>query len=335
MKLCVSVPLCQGLLLLTSTLHAAVTGTVINATTGKPQAGATVALNKLAQANGIELIDQAKSDADGKFTIATNPTGGPHLIRTAFDGVTYNHMLPPGSPTTGLTLQVYTATKTPGDAKVTKHMVLFEPAGGQLAINETLLLSNTGKTAWNDASGGGTVQFFLPPGAGGKADVKATAPGGLPIGAAIVKTSKPDVYAVDFPIKPGDSRIDISYTTPYTIGEPFAGKVPSKDDNTYLIAPNGITLAGEGLNDLGSEPRTKAHIFGLAASAYKITLTGEQIATAEEAQAEQAEDSGPQIQQIMPRVYRQAVPILAIALGILALGFVLLYRSSDEQRGRR
>jgi len=321
------------LLLTAAAAHAAVTGTVINATTGKPQPGATVALNKLGQQNGIELIEQAKSDAQGNFTINQTPQG-PHLIRTAFDGVTYNHMLPPGRPTTGITIEVYNASKTPGDAKVTKHMILFEPAGGQMTVNETLLVANTGKTAWNDASGGGTVQFFLPAGAGGKAEVKATAPGGMPIGAAVAKTSKPDVYAVDFPIKPGDSRIDITYITTYTIGEPFAGKVPSKDENTYLIAPNGITLAGDGLNDLGSEPRTKAHIFGLAGNAYKITLSGEQVVTAEDA-AESEESSGPQIQQIMPRVNRQAAPILAIALGILALGFILLYRSNDEQRGRR
>src|SRR4051794_36194665 len=323
-----------ALILFAASAQAAVTGVVINASTGQPQPGATVALNKLATQTGIELIDQAKSDAQGRFTINQTPQG-PHLIRTAFDGVTYNHMLPPGSPTTDIRLEVYNASKNPGDAKVSKHMILFEPAQGNMSVNETMLLPNTGKTAWNDPSGGGTVQFFLPAGAAGKADVKATAPGGMPIGVGVVKTAKPDIYAIDFPIKPGESRIDITYSTPYTTGQPYAGKVPSKDENTYLIAPNGITLAGDGLNDLGAEPRTQAHIFGLTSNSYTITLTGEQVVTAEEAQAEQPEDSGPQIQQIMPRVNRQAVPILAIALGILALGFVLLYRSNDEQRGRR
>ena len=330
MKLCVSVALCP---MLAVSLHAAVTGTVINATTGKPQAGATVALNKLGQQNGIELIDQAKSDAQGRFTI-NQTVQGPHLIRTAFDGVTYNHMLRPGLPTTDIKLEVFNATKDPGAAKVTKHMILFEPGPGSMTVTETLLLSNTGKTAWNDATGGGTVQFFLPPGAGGKAEVQGTAPGGLPIGVGVVKTAKPDIYAIDFPVKPGDSRVDISYATPYKIGEPYAGKVPSKDDNTYLIAPNGITLTGEGLNDLGAEPRTQAHIFGLAANTYKITLAGQQIATEAPAQPEE-EASGPQIQQIMPRINSQAIPILGIALGILALGFMLLYRSHDEQRSRR
>ena len=106
---------------------AAVTGTVTNQSTGKPQAGATVALYKLGTQIGLELIDQAKSDAQGNFTINQTPQG-PHLIRTAFDGVTYNHMLPPGRPTTGIPIEVYNASKQPGEAKVAKHMILFEPS---------------------------------------------------------------------------------------------------------------------------------------------------------------------------------------------------------------
>ena len=43
--------------------------------------------------------------------------------------------------------------------------------------------------------------------------------------------------------------------------------------------------------------------------------------------ADASESSGPQIEQIMPRLYTQVVPILGIALGILALGFALLYRA--------
>ncbi len=315
---------------------AAVTGTVINRSTGAPQSGATVALNKLGQ-NGIELVDQAKSDSQGKFTI-DRPTPGPHVLRTAYDGVTYNHMLPPGSPTTGLTIDVYTSSKTAGDARVSKHMVLFEPANGQMQVSETFLFANTGKTAWNNPDQG-TLHFFLPAGAGGKAQVQATAPGGMPIGAAVVKTAKPDVFAVDFPIKPGETRFDITYTTPYNSGEPFAGKVVSKDENTYLIAPNGVTMTGDGLNDLGAEPRTQAHIYGLQGDSYKITLTGAEAAPpGAPDSAEQPDSGGPQIEQIMPRVNNQTKLILGLALGILTLGFALLYRNNPKESndsGRR
>src|ERR1035438_5385791 len=90
--------------------------------------------------NGIELIDQAKSDAQGHFTINQEVSGPPHLLRTAFDGVTYNHMLPPGSPTTDLTLEVYNSSKQPGAAKVSKHMLFFEPSPtGQMTVQETYI----------------------------------------------------------------------------------------------------------------------------------------------------------------------------------------------------
>src|SRR5947209_504891 len=213
------------LLLIAATCSAAVTGTVINRTTGQPQPGATVGLNKLGQ-GGIELIDQAKSDAQGKFTI-NQEVQGPHLIRTVYQGVSYNHMLPPGSPTTNITVDVYNVSKDPGEAKIAKHMLLFEPSTGQVAVNETYLVTNTGKTAWN--SDAGTVRFFLPPGANGQAQVQATAPGGMPIGAGSLKTSKPHVYAIDFALKPGETRLDVNYTSPYTAGEHFAGKTPRQD----------------------------------------------------------------------------------------------------------
>lgn len=310
---------------------AAVTGTVINRSTGQPQAGATVALNKLGQQNGIEMVDQAKSDAQGKFTI-NQEVRGPHLLRTAFDGVTYNHMLPPGSPTTDVTLDVYNASKQPGSAKVSKHMLLFEPSNGQMVVNESFIFANDGKTAWNDPDKG-TLQFYAPK-VTGKVQATATAPGGMPIGAPVNKTAKPDVYAVDFAVKPGETRFDLTYTVPYTTGAPYEGKVVTKDDNTYLIVPNGITLTGENLSDLGTEPRTQAHIFGLSGSSYKIQLTGTEAAPPAAANADQQESSGPQIEQIMPRVFNQAPLILALALGILALGFVLLYRASPESAAK-
>ena len=308
----------------------AVTGTVINQSTGKPQAGATVGLNKLGQ-NGIELIDQAKSDAQGKFTINQEIAGPPHLIRTVYEGVSYNHMLPPGSPTTNLTISVFNASKEPGDAKITKHMLLFEPNGGQLNVNETFLFTNNGKSAWNDPDRG-TLHFFLPP-AAGKAQINATAPGGMPIPVGVMKTAKADVAGVDFAIKPGDTRFDITYALPYTTGAPYEGKIVTKDDNTYLIAPNGITMAGDGLNDLGTEPRTQAHIFGFSGGAYKVTFTGTEAAppAASDSGDQQSESSGPQIEAIMPRIYGKAPLLLALAFAILAIGFAMLYRTPTKE----
>ena len=337
----VSLCLCGGILLLAATASAAVTGTVVNKTTGKPQPGATVALNKLGQQLGIEMIDQAKSGPDGSFTINQDIGGAgptPYLIRAAYDGVTYNLMIPPGSPTTGLKVEVYDASKQPGAAKVSKHMVLFQPGGGQMTVNETYLFDNPGQTAWNDP-GAGTLHFFLPAAAQGKVQAEVTGPGSMPIGAPTAKTAKPDIYEIDYPVKPGETRFDLTYQVPYTEGAPYDGKIVTKDENTYLIVPNGVNIAGEGLNDLGQEPKTQAHLYGFSGASYNIQLTGNAAPTAPASDADAS--SGPQIEQIMPRLYDRKIPILGVALGILALGFALLYRAhgtvpakESNERGR-
>jgi hypothetical protein len=155
------------------------------------------------------------------------------------------------------------------------------------------------------------------------------------IAADLLTSPAPDVFGVNFPIKPGETRIDLNYTVPYIEGAPYQGKVVSKDENTYLVAPNGVTLAGDKLNDLGPEPRTQAHIYGLEGTAYKIQLTGAPVAVAADtppADSADASDGAPQVEVAMPHVFGQVGLILGLALGILALGFAMLYRASATDR---
>ena len=334
-------PLC---LFLALPLFAAVSGTVINRTTGAPEAAATVTLYKFGQ-GGMEPVTSAKTGAQGEFTIDQNTAGaGPSMLRVEIDNVTYNHMLPPGSPTTGITLDVYNASRQPHDVKVSKHMLLFRPAAaGPMTVGETFLIENKGKTTWVDPVGG-TLRFYLPDGAQGKVEAQATAPDGMPVPIPTGKGAGPQLYVAKFEIKPGETRIDLTYRVPYTAGAPYAGKIASQDENTYLAAPAGVTLEGTGLQDIGEEPRSHAHIYGLNAAAYNIKLTG---AAAAPAPAEAAGDSGDQqdsggsrLEVILPRVYGKAPLIVGLAFAILALGFLLLYRAQapaakeSNERGR-
>ena len=83
--------------------------------------------------------------------------------------------------------------------------------------------------------------------------------------------------------------------------------------------------------------RSSGRIQPLSSSTYKIQLTGQAAPAAEETNSADS----PQIQQILPRVNDKTIPILAVALAILALGFVLLYRApgnnpvkESDERGR-
>lgn len=318
---------CLGLWLISSSItlpaFGAVDGIVTNKTIGKPQAGATVTLYKLGEA-GMESLESVKSDAQGKFLI-NQPVNGPHLIQTAFDGVTYNHILPPGSPTSGLSLDVYNSSKRPGAAHVLRHFVIFQPSGSQMGVSEGFTFQNNGLVTYNDPDGG-TLKIYVPSSAKAGVQVKATAPQGMPIARAAEKTDQPDVYKIDFPIKPGETNFEVTYMLPYSSGEVYEGKVLyTTGEPTLLVAPNGITLKGDGLESKGREPRTQASVFSVASPDYKVEIAGSMAADETE-----SGDSGPGIEEIPPKVLQKnMIWILALALGILALGFIVLYRAQQ------
>jgi hypothetical protein len=326
-------------LLLSVPALAAVDGTVINQTTGKPANNATVTLYKLGQA-GPEALETVHSDAQGKFTIKQNAEGGPHNLQATYDGVTYAHILRPGSPTTGITLEVYNASKQPGGAKVANHFLILQPSPGQLLVSEVFLYRNEGKTAYNDPDNG-TLKFYLPPAAKGSVKVQAKAPNGMPIEQLAQKAAKADVYKVDFPIKPGETQFEVSYTEPYTSPGRFGSKDLSGAAETLLVAPQGVTLKGDGVEFSRQEPRTQASIYAAKKASFEFEISGQMQPSEQQGQAEEA-NNGPAIEQLMPKLFDQvngsasliqkvlAVKwILLLALGILGLGFLQLYRKQE------
>jgi hypothetical protein len=254
---------------------------------------------------------------------------GAHLIQTAHDGVTYNHMLQPGQAATGLSLEVFNASKTPGDAQVAQHMVLLESNGSELAVNETVFFANNGKTTYHDPSGG-TFRFYLPPEANGRVKVMCSAPQGMPVERAAEQSGAKGVYKIDFPIKPGETRIQLVYSV--TLAEPatFSSKLLHKEGRTRLVAPKGMTLTGTSVESVGTEPSTQATIYEVKAQEYQVKVEGTGTLSSGGESQSGDEEAGPGIQQIMPRVYDRMYMVLGLAALILIFGFVLLYRSGAK-----
>jgi hypothetical protein len=231
-------------------------------------------------------------------------------------------MLPPGTPSTGVTLDVYNASKEIGGARVMRHFLIFQPAGQQMNVNEGFMFHNTGPTTFNNPDAG-TLKFYAPEGVEGKITVKATAPQGMPIDRLADKTGEKGVYKVDFPIKPGDTSFELSYAMAYTPGAVYDGKVFYKtDEPTLLVAPNGVTIKGDNLQMKGEEPKSQAKVFAVNGSDFRVSIEGAIAAAPEEAANE-----GPQVEEVMPKVWGRMPVILGLALGILALGFIVLYRA--------
>jgi hypothetical protein len=335
-------------LTLAVTAQAAVDGTVTNSTTGKPAAGATVTLFQ-PTSQGPQFIDSVKTDAQGKFQITKEvPAGGagPLLLQAVYAGVQYNKMMPPGTPTQGVDIPVFESSKRPGGTKISQHMILLEPSsGGNLQVSESYVFNNDGKTTYNDPDNG-TLQFALPPAANGKVEVNALAPGGLPIRKAPDPGSKPNTFKLDFPIKPGESRVDMQWAMPFNVPGEFKEQILANSPETRLVAPVGVNFKGDSLQNLGQEPRTKATIFGVKQGDIDIRVEG--TGTLNDASAsggdngDSANNGSPALAMALPKLYGLAsgsadaiTEMLAVkwvllsVLGMLAAGFVILYRKGN------
>jgi len=311
------------LLLVCASVLAAVDGTVINGTTGKPAANTIVSLVQPGQ-GGMQTLASVKSDAQGMFRIDKS-VQGPQLVQALYAGVLYNKVLMPGAPSTGLEVIVFDSTSKPSVAKVSQHFIVLQPTAKDMSVSEGILYQGDPKLTFNDAANG-TLHFYLPPEAKGIVSVTINAPGGMPIQRPAEKTNQPNVYKVSYPIKPGETRFDLSYVIPGATPLAFAGKILHNEGLSDLVVPNGVTIKGDNLDLAGQEPKTQASIYRIKGTSYKVEVTGTGSLRQPEAPATDDDSGAPTIEQVKPRIYEQLYLILGMTFTILTLGSFLLYR---------
>jgi hypothetical protein len=230
-------------------------------------------------------------------------------------------------------VDVYDSTPKSGDAKVVQHMMLFEPSGTDVTVNETIIYNNTGKTTFDDPANG-TFRFYLPPAANGQVKVQVAGPQGMPITRDAVKTKEPDIYTVKYPVKPGETRFDLAYGMAAPSPGTFEYKVLHEETPVRIVAPKGVTLESDGLKSLGAEPRTQATIYQVLGKDVKFQFTGTGSLRAPADAPPQSEDTGPGIEDVKPRIYGRIYPVIGLTAFILIVGLIILYRSEAEAKKR-
>lgn len=304
----------------------AIDGQVVNRSTGKPAGDVGITLIKAGQ-GGMQPVGTVRSGADGrfKFDVPDFGTEAMGLLQASYGGATYTKMVPPGGPKEGLELTVFDSTANAAVAKVEQHMMVLEHTPGELRVSETIMLRNESTSTY--ANPQGTVKFYAPPMANGKLQVRASSGAqGMPLNRPAKPTGEANVYAVDFPVKPGETRFDISWVAPFATPADISGRVLHKEAPLMLVAPRGMTLKGEKLISKGTEPRTQASIYEVASGAFTALVEGAG-SIRNQAQESEQEDGGTPVDIIPPRIYDAMYPILGLAFAILGLAFYKLLRS--------
>jgi hypothetical protein len=316
-------------LLAVTPILAAVDGTIVNGTTGKPEPDTVVMLIQPTQ-SGMQTLGTTKSDAQGKFSFDSNDASGPRLIQAIFQGVQYNKMVPPGMPSTGVEIPVFASSNKAGTAKETQHFIVLQPGEKEMTVSEGLLYVGDPNVTYYDPVKG-SVRFYVPPEAKGPISVTVNPAGGMPIPRPALKTEVPNIYKIDYPVRPGETRFDLNYTVPTTSPMIFTDQLLHADAASNLVVPSGVTAKSDDLELAGTEPKTQASIYRIKSASFKVEVDG---TGALQPQSEgSGDDNGqPQVQEVKPRIYGSMYWILGMAFAILGLGSVLLARNSAKAK---
>src|SRR6185437_6017641 len=187
---------------------ATVTGDVTNKTTNKPDAGDPVVLISFSQ--GMQETARTKTDASGHFSLDV-PDNNMHLIRVDHQKAAYFEPIKGG--VTHVHIDVYdVAEKVPG--VTTEADVIRVEAGPQgMHVVQNYFVKNASNPP-RTQFGMKAYEIYLP--AGAKIEAAAAAgPSGMPVSSSPMAQKDPGHYAFVFPLRPGESRFQLSYTLPY------------------------------------------------------------------------------------------------------------------------
>jgi hypothetical protein len=212
-----------------------ISGTVTNRTTNKPSAGDDVVLIRLAQ--GMQELSRTKTDAKGNFKLDV-PDKALHLVRVTHDKANYFRPAPAG--TESVEIDVFNAAaKVKGVTSEADVMRLqTDESGKSLQVTENFFVkndSNPPMTQFSDRA----FEFYLPAGAVVEGSA-ALSPGGMPVQASPVPLGDPNHFAFVFPVRPGETRFQISYKVPYSGSMTFAPKPSMTTDTIAVMMPKGM-----------------------------------------------------------------------------------------------
>ena len=187
----------------------ALSGTIKNATTGKPSVGDDVVLLNLGQ--GMEEVGRTRTDTNGNFSLRVDDTHNPHLVRAIHGGVTYHRLVPPG--TTSVALEVYDVAKKVDGIVVFADIMRIEAARGQIVVTREFEVQNASTPPLTQMSER-SLEFYVPDNAQ-VIDAFATTQNGFPLKSAPVPAGDKNRYSINFPLRPGLTRFAVSYQLPY------------------------------------------------------------------------------------------------------------------------
>jgi hypothetical protein len=223
-----------SLLGFTGAFAAQITGTVTNATTNTPSSGDDVVL--LSLANGMDEVAKTKTDRQGHYTLNVPDEGAQHLVRVVRQSVNYFKSAPPGTATADIT--VYDAATQLEGLATNARVFHLQASGGSLEVEESYIINNQSQPP-RSKIGNQTFAVTLPAGAE-MGEASLIGPSGMPLTVAAVPSGVTNRYAYDFPIRPGQTRFEVTYKLPYSGTYDFSLRPENQLSELGVLLPKSM-----------------------------------------------------------------------------------------------
>ncbi|MHB8301491.1 MAG: peptidase associated/transthyretin-like domain-containing protein [Acidobacteriaceae bacterium] len=216
---------------------APITGTVTNLTTGKPAVGDAVTLLRLQQ--GMQEAAHTTTDASGHYTLDIADADQMHLVRVTHDKADYFKPAPPGTQT--VNVDVYNSAEKVSGVSTEAEVLRIEGGAQLLHITENFFVKNVSSPP-RTQFGPRAYEIYLPKDAQ-KVAGAALGPGSMPVQSAPVPLGPAGDYTFVFPVRPGETRFQVSYQVPYSGSLQFPAQVAAPVDNFAIILPKSMHFA--------------------------------------------------------------------------------------------
>ncbi len=190
-------------------------GTLENGTTGDKRISAKV---EVVNPSGGMLQEREIQARDGRFEIPDLDANAPiYLIRVEYDGVAYNSPVQVTGADQDIAVIVYERTTSWAGVRISMPHLAATRNGELLQIEQLYEITNESSPPRTITGDGAFFQFFLP------ADMDSltacfVTTFSVPVDRTPIPTDTPGRYAIEYPIRPGVTRVGIAFTLPYASG---------------------------------------------------------------------------------------------------------------------
>lgn len=203
-----------ALIVVAASAHAfTIHGTLENGTTGDKKLSAKVAVVK---PSGGMLQEREVEARDGHFVVPDLDNNAPiYLLRVEYAGVSYNTPVQVDGQDKDVAVVVYERTTSWDGVHVNVPHLAATRSGDRLVLEQLYEITNESSPPRTISGDDAFFHLFLP------ADMESltacfVASLGVPVDRTPMPTSTPGRFRIEYPIRPGVTRIGVAYTVPYT-----------------------------------------------------------------------------------------------------------------------